>query len=167
MEWFKKVVLENYANFNGRARRMEFWMFNLIAFAISFVLSMVDQFSGLTKMTGGAGVLSLLFGLALLIPSIAVSVRRLHDTGKSGFLLLLAFIPCLGALILLVFFVGESEPGTNKYGPNPLGNEGRRKRRDDFDDRDEDDDRRPRRNRDDDFEDEEPRRNRRPNRDDD
>lgn len=86
---------------------------------ISVVLSMVDRVLGLYNEAYGMGALGGLFCLAVLIPSIAVGVRRLHDTGRTGWWLLIGFIPLIGAIVLIVFFVLDSQPGTNAYGPNP------------------------------------------------
>jgi uncharacterized membrane protein YhaH (DUF805 family) len=105
-------VLTQYATFTGRARRSEYWWFALAQIIASFVASALDQALGTI-------LLSLLVGLGLLIPSIAVGVRRLHDTGRSGWWLLIAFVPLVGAIVLIVFFVQDSQPGTNQYGPSP------------------------------------------------
>lgn len=115
MNWYLEV-LKKYAVFNGRARRTEYWMFFLINFVIGIV------FSVLLRVTNGLGLiyaLDGLYSLALLIPSLAVAVRRLHDTGKSGWNILLALIPLVGWIIVLVFLAQDSQPGDNAYGPNP------------------------------------------------
>ncbi len=112
MNWYVQA-LKRYAEFNGRARRTEFWMFVLFSVIISAVLRFVEG------LFGGPGVLSGLYGLAVLIPSLAVSVRRLHDTGRSGWWLLIGLVPLAGAIVLLVFAVQDSQPGDNEYGPNP------------------------------------------------
>jgi len=109
------AVLKNYAGFAGRARRAEYWMFALINAIISIVLAVVDMTVGL------GGALQGLYGLAVLIPSLAVGVRRLHDTNRSGWWLLIVLIPVLGWIALLVFFVQDSDAGDNQYGPNPKG----------------------------------------------
>lgn len=121
MDWYLKVI-RNYVGFSGRARRKEYWMFVLINIVISIVLAMVDGMLGL-KVGGeqGAGLLGLIYSLAILLPSIAVGVRRLHDTGRSGWWMLIAFVPFIGFIVLLVFFVLDSQPGSNEYGPNPKG----------------------------------------------
>jgi uncharacterized membrane protein YhaH (DUF805 family) len=111
MEWYLKV-LKNYVGFQGRARRKEYWMFVLFSVIVSIVLSIVDAIAGLNS------VLSLLYSLAVLLPSLAVGVRRLHDTGKSGWWLLISLIPLIGSIILLVFMCQDSQED-NKYGPNP------------------------------------------------
>ena len=112
MEWYF-AVLRNYAQFSGRARRMEFWMFVLINFAIGIVLGFIESLLGIPS------VLSGLYGLAVLIPGIAVTIRRLHDTGRSGILWLIGLIPIIGWIILIIFLAEDSKPGDNQYGPNP------------------------------------------------
>ena len=118
MNWFM-TVLRKYAVFEGRARRREYWFFVLFYILISVVLAVVDRMLGLYNETYGMGALGALFCLGVLIPSIAVGVRRLHDTGRSGWWLLIGFIPLIGMIVLIVFFVLDSQPGTNAYGPNP------------------------------------------------
>jgi uncharacterized membrane protein YhaH (DUF805 family) len=117
MDWYLKV-LKQYFDFSGRARRKEYWMFALISMIISIVLTLLDMGVGLYSELYGAGLLSSIYSLAIIIPSIAVSVRRLHDTDHSGWWLLLMFIPLLGALILLVVMCFNSKDD-NEYGPNP------------------------------------------------
>ena len=119
MDWFLGA-LKKYAVFEGRARRREYWFFVLFVVIISVVLSIIDAMIG-TMTAQGAGILSGLFCLAVLIPSLAVGARRLHDTGRSGWWLLIGLIPFIGAVVLIVFFVLDSNPGTNAYGPNPKG----------------------------------------------
>lgn len=114
MQWYLKV-LSNYIGFQGRARRKEYWMFFLFNFLITMLLSMIEVMIGL------GGILSGIYGLFVLLPSIAVNVRRLHDIGRSGWWMLLSFIPVVGLIVLLVFAVLDSQPGENKYGPNPKG----------------------------------------------
>jgi len=118
MNWFM-TVLRKYAVFEGRARRREYWFFVLFYILISVVLAVVDRMLGTYDETYGMGALGALFCLGLLIPSIAVGARRLHDTGRSGWWLLIGFIPLIGVIVLIVFFVLDSQPGTNAYGPNP------------------------------------------------
>jgi uncharacterized membrane protein YhaH (DUF805 family) len=112
MNWYLEV-LKKYAVFSGRARRKEYWMFALFNIIISFVLGFIEG------LAGGPGALAGIYSLAVLIPSLAVSVRRLHDTDRSGWWLLIALIPLIGALVLLVFVVQDSQPGENQYGLNP------------------------------------------------
>jgi uncharacterized membrane protein YhaH (DUF805 family) len=117
MNWYLEV-LKKYAVFNGRARRKEYWMFALFNILASLALSFVDGLLGLGGEYGW-GLLGGLYSLAVLIPSIAVSVRRLHDTNRSGWWLLIVFVPIIGAIVLLVFMVLDSQPGENQHGPNP------------------------------------------------
>lgn len=112
INWYLKVVKENYANFNGRARRSEYWYFALVNVIISIVLAIVDSIIGM-QLLGG------IYSLALLIPSIAVGVRRLHDIGKSGWMLLVALIPLVGAIWLIILFCKEGDSGPNEYGADP------------------------------------------------
>ena len=106
-------VLKKYAIFNGRARRKEYWMFFLFNIIISIVLAFVEP------MIGTKSIIAILYSLALLIPGIAVAVRRLHDTNHSGWWLLIGLVPIIGAIILLVFMVRDSQSGENQYGSNP------------------------------------------------
>ena len=106
MEYYLEVLKE-YTEFNGRVRRKKFWMFNLVNFIIALLIAIFLP------------PLSMLYSLLILIPSLAVTVRRLHDTGRSGWWWLLSFIPFLGGIILLIFLIQDSETGVNKYGPNP------------------------------------------------
>jgi len=121
MDWYLKVI-RNYVGFSGRARRKEYWMFFLFNLIISIVLAIVYGALGL-KIGGeqGAGLLGLVYSLAVLLPGIAVSIRRLHDTGRSGWWLLIALVPFIGFIVLLVFMVLDSQGGNNEYGPNPKG----------------------------------------------
>ena len=114
MNWYLEV-LKNYAKFTGRARRKEYWMFVLFNTIILIVLSIIDAMIGTS-----IGVLSSIYMLAVLVPSIAVGVRRLHDIDKSGWWMLIAAVPLLG-LVLFVFLMFDSKPGPNRFGPNPKG----------------------------------------------
>ena len=107
-------VLKKYAVFSGRARRKEFWMFVLINFIIAVVLSGVDMMLGL-------GFLGFIYAIATLVPALAVGARRLHDIGKTGWWQLVGLVPLIGLIILIIFFVMDSNPGDNQYGPNPKG----------------------------------------------
>lgn len=118
MNWYIHV-LKNYAVFKGRARRQEYWYFFLINVIISIALSLIDSAMGNPGAGEGAGILGTIYSLAILVPSIAVGVRRLHDTGRSGWWMLLGLIPIIGALVLIYFFVQDSHPGSNEYGLNP------------------------------------------------
>ena len=114
MNWYLEV-LRKYFVFEGRSHRTEYWMFFLFNLIINFVLVFLE--SAVNETT----YLSSVYGLAVLIPSIAVGIRRLHDTGRSGWWLLIGLIPLLGAIVLLVFFAMEGDAGSNEYGPNPWG----------------------------------------------
>lgn len=116
MEWYLKVLRE-YANFEGRSRRKEYWMFILYNILISFLATVLDAIIG-SKM-GGFGFFAGLYALAILIPTIAVSVRRLHDIGKSGWMMIAVLIPIVGGIWLLILFIQEGTPGQNEYGVNP------------------------------------------------
>lgn len=119
MNWFI-TVLKKYAIFSGRARRKEYWMFVLFYMIFACITGIIDNALGSTcATTGGCGIITGILSLALLIPSLAVSVRRLHDIGKSGWAILLGLIPIVGWIILLVFMIKDSQEGENKYGPNP------------------------------------------------
>jgi len=117
MSWYLEV-LKKYAVFSGRARRKEYWMFFLINLLISAVLIAIDSLIGTFSQTG-FGLLQGLYSLAVLIPSIAVTVRRLHDTGRTGWWILIGLIPVIGGIVLLIFMLLDSQPGVNQYGPNP------------------------------------------------
>lgn len=122
MKWYLHVVKDNYANFKGRARRQELWMFVLFNLIFSIIAGSLDNVLGTTFEEGG-GIIASVYALFILVPGLAVGARRLHDTGKTGWLLLLWLIPVIGWIVLLVFFVLDSKPGANKYGPNPKGME--------------------------------------------
>ncbi len=113
---------KKYAVFSGRATREEHWMFVLGNIIIVLVLAVIEGIAGIAPETEES-VLGLLYGLAILIPSYAVTVRRLHDTGRSGWWCLIALIPIIGSIIFFVWTVQDSHPGENKYGPNPKGQE--------------------------------------------
>lgn len=122
MNWYL-AVLKKYAVFKGRARRKEYWFFTLISILISIALGFVDGFAGTLDATTGVGMLGGLYSLVILIPSLAVMVRRLHDTGRTGWWFFLLFIPLIGAIVLLIFLLQDSKPGENKYGDNPKQDE--------------------------------------------
>ena len=109
----KTVLTQKYADFNGRASRSEFWWYVLFTIIASLVLQMVDN------AVIGLPVLASIFALATLIPGIAVSVRRLHDKDKSGWFLLLALIPIVGAIMLIYWYATEGTSGNNQYGGAP------------------------------------------------
>jgi uncharacterized membrane protein YhaH (DUF805 family) len=117
MNWYLEV-LKKYAVFDGRATRMEHWMFVLFNIIIGFGLGLIDGILGVATETDQS-FLSTFYTLAVLLPGLAVGVRRLHDTGRSGWSYLMVLIPIVGPIILLVFLSQDSQPGANQYGPNP------------------------------------------------
>jgi uncharacterized membrane protein YhaH (DUF805 family) len=120
MEWVKEV-LRKYATFEGRARRKEFWYFALFCLIAGVGLALIDVTLGTFSPETGFGLLSGIFGLAVLIPNISVTVRRLHDTDRSGWWWWISLIPLIGGIVLVVFMLLDSTPGANRYGPNPKG----------------------------------------------
>ncbi|MCO5118136.1 MAG: DUF805 domain-containing protein [Burkholderiaceae bacterium] len=116
MEWFMKA-LRQYAVFTGRARRKEYWFFVLFYILIAIGLGFIDSMLGLGSEE--YGLLSGLFGLAMLLPALGVAVRRMHDTGRSGWWVLVSLIPFIGWLIFIWFATRDGEPGPNAYGPDP------------------------------------------------
>ena len=118
MNWYLKVM-KQYANFSGRARRKEYWMFALFNFIFIIAAMLIDNLLGTTVGELPYGVIYFLYVLAIFVPSLAVAVRRLHDVGKSGWMYFIALIPIIGSIWLLVLFVTDSEVGTNKWGNNP------------------------------------------------
>lgn len=116
-----RSVLSKYIVFGGRARRSEYWWFFLFSLLVGIVASILDTATGTDfedAFTSG-GLFSLIANLALLLPSLAVGVRRLHDTDRSGWWILIGLIPLLGLIVLLVFFVQDGTPGSNRFGPSP------------------------------------------------
>ena len=112
MNWYIEV-LKKYAVFSGRARRKEYWMFVLFYIIFGIILGIIEGIIGIS------GILTGLYCLALLIPSIAVSVRRLHDIGRTGWWVLICLVPIVGSIVLLIFMLLDSQPGDNQYGPFP------------------------------------------------
>lgn len=118
MSWFL-LALRKYATFEGRSRRSEYWYFVLFCLLIVGVLAMLDALLGTYSLAGGVGLLSGLFSLAMLVPTLAVSCRRLHDTGRSGWWLLIVCVPGMGAMVLVLFLARDSEHAVNEHGGNP------------------------------------------------
>jgi len=119
-------VLKKYAVFVGRAQRAEYWYFFLVSTIFGILLMIIDGIIGgnienFSHEAGGVGLLGGIYSIAVLIPHIAVSVRRLHDTNHSGWWLFIGLVPFIGVIILLVFMALDSKPGENQYGPNPKG----------------------------------------------
>jgi len=117
-------VLDKYTIFTGRTSRKEYWMFIIFNFLISGIAILIDNLIGTTIQTDYGvtlpyGYIYMLYVLAVIIPSIAVSVRRLHDVGKSGWFMLLVLIPVIGSIWFIVFMLSNSNKGDNKYGANP------------------------------------------------
>ena len=110
MYWFLKVV-KNYVGFDGRAQRKEFWMFTLFHFIIYIVLGIIDIVIGTYSYMSNIGLFTGLFVLAMLLPALAVSVRRLHDIGKSAAYYFICFIPIVGFIVMIVFWARDSQPG--------------------------------------------------------
>ena len=118
MEWYLKV-LRQYTDFSGRARRKEYWMFTLFNIIFYVVAMLLDNLVGTAIENVGYGLFYIVYALAVFLPSLAVSVRRLHDVGKSGWMILIALIPIIGGIWLLILMVTDSQAGDNKWGPNP------------------------------------------------
>lgn len=121
IDWWKKVFIDNYANFEGRARRSEYWYYVLGNLVFTLGLWLVTILSAvLFGLAGGLLMYILIigWGVANIIPSLAAQVRRLHDTGKSGWWILIGFIP-LGGIVLLIFYCTEGTRGENEYGHDP------------------------------------------------
>jgi uncharacterized membrane protein YhaH (DUF805 family) len=117
-----RAGFSQYATFSGRASRPAYWWWILFAIVVAVVGSLIDSILGTTVETGRGrdpGIITSIASLALLIPGIAVSVRRLHDTDRSGWWFLLNLLPFIGALILIFFYVQPGTPGPNRYGPPP------------------------------------------------
>jgi uncharacterized membrane protein YhaH (DUF805 family) len=108
-----QMVVTNYVGFTGRATRSEFWYFILTYIIIYFILAILEGLVGLT------GILTGIFGLAMLLPSLAVEFRRLHDTGRTAWWLLIGLIPLVGLIVLIYFWAQPSQEGDNEHGPKP------------------------------------------------
>ena len=127
MEWYLKVVRDNYANFSGRARRKEYWMFFLFNMIFTIVAGIADNILGTDFTIGegsysvsmGYGWIYLIYMLAVIIPGCSVAVRRLHDVGKSGWFLLISLIPLIGVIWLTILMCTEGNKIENTYGPSP------------------------------------------------
>ncbi len=112
MNWFIDVI-KKYAVFTGRARRKEYWMYMLFWIIGYVILAVLESLVGLT------GVLTSIYALGLFLPGLGVAIRRLHDTGKTGWWILIALVPLIGAIVLLIFMIQDGTPGDNAHGPNP------------------------------------------------
>lgn len=120
MDWYIDAF-RNYANFKGRARRKAYWMFLLFHLIAAFLIGIIDATAGTFDEVSGLGFFGALYLLASFIPNLALTVRRLHDIGRSGWWILIAGLPLIGIIVLLIFSVLDSTPGENEYGPNPKG----------------------------------------------
>ena len=116
MEWYLGV-LKKYAVFDGRARRKEYWMFFLFNMVAAIILAIIDAVLWTVPILYG------LYFLAILCPAIGVTIRRLHDTGKSGWWVFIGLVPIIGGLWLLYLMVIDGNPGDNQYGPSPKAGE--------------------------------------------
>ncbi|MGZ0146358.1 DUF805 domain-containing protein [Kribbella sp. WER1] len=122
MQWYIDV-LKKYAVFDGRARRKEYWMFVLFSVIASIILSIIDRVLGTTYNNGTSGILQSIYGLAVLLPTIGVAIRRMHDTNRSGWWILINLVPCIGTIWFIVLAAGEGTAGQNQYGPDPKAGE--------------------------------------------
>ncbi len=120
MSWYLEA-LKKYAVFSGRSRRMEYWFFVLFNLIVAIVLALIDMLIGTFSAVQNIGLLSGIYGLAVLIPSLAVTVRRLHDIDRTGWWILINLIPLIGSIVLLVFSLLPGTPGSNRFGPDPKG----------------------------------------------
>jgi uncharacterized membrane protein YhaH (DUF805 family) len=118
MNWYLQVLMR-YGVFHGRARRKEYWYFVLFSTLISALLTIIDSVTGTFSAATEVGLLSGIYLLATLVPSLAVTVRRLHDTNRSGWWLLIVAVPLIGVIILIVFLAFDGSPEINGYGANP------------------------------------------------
>ncbi len=113
-------LTQKYVDFSGRARRSEYWYFALFVIIVSVVAGIIDGILGTRDTISNTGLVGGIASLALLLPNLGVGARRLHDTGRSGWWLLIGLIPVIGWIVLIVFFVQDSQQD-NQYGPNPKG----------------------------------------------
>ena len=118
MSWYLEA-LKKYAEFSGRSRRMEYWYFVLFNLIVFIVLELIDALLGTFNVVQGVGLLSGIYGLAVLIPTLAVTVRRLHDIDRTGWWIFINLIPLIGSIVLLVFALTPGTPGSNRFGPDP------------------------------------------------
>ncbi|GAA3557463.1 DUF805 domain-containing protein [Snuella lapsa] len=119
MKWYLKVVRDNYANFQGRARRKEYWMFTLFNAIFMMIVTTFSVIIGLTLNSPLPFAIYIIYALGIIIPSLAVTVRRLHDIGKSGWYYFVGLIPFIGGIWLLILLVTEGETDPNNYGSDP------------------------------------------------
>ena len=110
-----KSVIVNFRDFKGRARRSEYWFYLLFECTIDFGLSILANVTGINAFT----IIMYVFNIVLLVPGLALCFRRMHDTGKSAWWLLPALISFLGQAYMMLWFIKDSQPGENQWGPNP------------------------------------------------
>jgi len=118
MNWYL-LAFQKYADFSSRSRRSEYWYFVLFNLLAVIVLAMIGGITSEASDSSIGLIPFFIYYLAALVPSLAVSVRRLHDTSRSGWWLLISLVPLVGSIVLLVFYCEDSHPGTNNWGPNP------------------------------------------------
>lgn len=118
MNWYLGVF-KKYTDFSGRAHRPEYWYFVLFNILVNIACNIVDNVIGTFNPEIGLGLVGGLYMLFVLMPGLAVTVRRLHDTGRSGWWILVGFIPIVGFLVLIAFMIFRGEAGANQYGPEP------------------------------------------------
>jgi len=118
VSWYLEA-LKKYAVFSGRSRRKEYWYFVLFNIIVAIVLSLIDMLLGTFSSASNIGLLSGIYSLAVLIPTIALTVRRLHDTDRSGWWILINLVPFIGSIVILIFALIDGTPGDNRFGPSP------------------------------------------------
>ncbi|MBP3193891.1 DUF805 domain-containing protein [Natronogracilivirga saccharolytica] len=126
MAWFLALIIQYYihvlkrfADFNGRARRWEFWGFALSNFIVASMILILDHFAGTYDPDAATGFFSMIYAVIIFVPGLSVSVRRLHDVGYSGWMFLIGLIPIIGWIWILITYLKEGQSHSNKYGPNP------------------------------------------------
>jgi uncharacterized membrane protein YhaH (DUF805 family) len=120
MNWYL-TVLKKYAVFSGRARRKEYWFFILFHILVIIGLSIIETMLGMGGETAGYGMLTLIYTLAVFLPALGVTIRRLHDSDRSGWWVLIGFVPLIGGIVLLIFMILPGTSGSNRFGPDPIG----------------------------------------------
>jgi uncharacterized membrane protein YhaH (DUF805 family) len=123
VNWYVEA-LRKYAVFDGRSQRKEYWTFTLVNTIVGLMLPFIDGFAG------GTGLITIAFGLFMFMPSLAVTIRRLHDTDRSGWWLLVSFVPILGPIVLIALMLEACDPGDNRYGPGLSARRRRKKKLD-------------------------------------
>jgi uncharacterized membrane protein YhaH (DUF805 family) len=118
MNWYLKVW-QQFSDFNSRARRREYWIFALFQIMAIIAAIILDNLLGISIDDSGMGPIYLIYILMSIVPNLAVSVRRLHDIGKSGWMILVGIIPIAGSIWLIVLFALEGDSGRNRFGPDP------------------------------------------------